>query len=93
MSKGYKLLLWPLFDWKVARNLNAHIETWSLSLKWYKFDEIYLIFTHNSEKCYFKVFLFNEVLKEVWDKGLLKEKEKIKELWTYERGTQEILKR
>ena len=52
-----------------------------------------MIITHNSVKCYFKVFLFNEVLKEVWDKGLLKEKEKIKEFWTYERGTQEILKR
>ena len=56
-------------------------------------DEIYLIFAHNSVNCYFKVYLFNEVLKEVWDKGLIKEKEKMKEVWTYKRGTQEILKR
>ena len=62
---------------KVARNLNVHTETVKLSsndIICWNLLNICLEF----RKCYFKVEIFNEVLKEVWGKGFLKEKEEIK---------------
>ena len=52
-----------------------------IALKEHNSGEIYLIFVYNAVNCYLEVEIFNEVLKEVWDKRLLTDKEEeIKEL-------------
>ena len=56
---------------KVARNLNVHTET---VLKWYNFDESYLIFDHNAVKCYVKV----KYLMKYWKKYEIKDCSQIK---------------